>query len=127
VISVRQGGSIALHTPAPAGLNPAVPAQEFVTVQVREAQIGILPAPDFSVGYTDQAWEDFLMRTGKPGRTRSRTLRSRYPRGEREAWKRRGDTTCAPVTTQVFEGLQSEKVLLVLVSCLLYRKGILIS
>lgn len=100
--------------------------EEFVTAQVREVQIGILPAPDFLVGYTEQAWEDFLTHTRKPGRTRSRTLRNREPRGEREAWNK-GDTTCASVTTHAFEGLKREEVLSVLVSCLPYRKGLLIS
>lgn len=93
----------------------------IITAQVRQAQIRILAAPDFTVGYTDQAWEDFLTHSRKPGR-RSKTLRNRDPRGERGIWNKGGDATPAPA----FEGLQRE-VLSVLVSCLLYRKGIIIS
>lgn len=56
--------------------------EEFIPAPVREAQTRISPAPDFTVGNTDQAWEYFLTHTRKPGRTRSRTLRTRDPEAE---------------------------------------------
>lgn len=75
----QQGRSIALHTLACAELNHVVLGPgEFVTVQERKMQTGILPAPDFGMACTDQDLEDFLMHMRKPGRTRSRMLKNRH-------------------------------------------------
>lgn len=43
-------------------------------------QTGILPAPDLGTGHTDEDLEDILTHKRKAERTRSRTLRNRYPR-----------------------------------------------
>jgi len=45
---------------------------------------------------------------------------------EKEAWNKEGDAKCVLVITYAFEGLWIEKVLLALLSCLLYGKRILV-
>lgn len=70
--------------------------EEFVTPQVREAQTGVSPAPDFAAGLHRPRLGRFPdaheeARENK----RSRTLWNRYTRGEREARNKGGDPhTC---------------------------------